>query len=143
MAWIEKATLKIKRSPGQQSNVVALTSLRQCINKKKCVLKTEDIKPLFEAAADSPAYNMLIQVAIFYGEFLGDSDTALKLLEKAVILAEDVSLTPRLNYAELLINEDTKAKAKRVLSDDEIVGYRINREQRKRLSRVLKAAAEK
>ncbi|MCZ7597894.1 MAG: hypothetical protein M5U09_09405 [Gammaproteobacteria bacterium] len=60
-----------------------------------------DLVPLFEAAADSRNYKLLIGAAIFQSTAIGNGDRALALLGQAMEMAPQ-QLVPRLKYIEAL-----------------------------------------
>jgi protein O-mannosyl-transferase len=121
--WIANAAAKIRSTGGLPSDVAAFKGLRRCVEDGKCKFKVADLMPLFDAAADSRNYKLLIEAAIFQSTATGNGGRALALLKQAMEMAPR-QLVPRLNYIEALTQAGRKEEARELLFSMEADGVR-------------------
>lgn len=121
--WIERAARKLSLSGGLPSDVAAFKGIRRCAGDGRCEFLVKDLEPLYERAAASSNYKMVIEAAIFYNTGLGNNERALELLERAVRMAPTQPV-PRLNYIEALSVMGQREKARELLASMEEDGVR-------------------
>lgn len=128
--WVENATRKLRSTGGLPSDVAAFKGIRYCTGSDNCEFFLDDFKPLYEAAAESENFKLVIEAAIFYHTALGESDHALSLLERAMHMAPREP-APRLNYISALAEMGQKEKARELfltMEADGVRGLRIEKD---------------
>ncbi len=83
LAVIERVMAKISQYPHDIQNPHALRGLRRCIKDGECRFRDADIRPLFQAAAESGSLWLLTEAALWHLEQTGESDAGLELLRLA------------------------------------------------------------
>lgn len=127
--WINRAADKIRTTGGLPSDVSAFKGLRRCIDDGECKFAVADLMPLFDAAAESRNYKLVIEAALFHSLATRDGERILALLRRAMEMAPRQPV-PRLNYIEALTQFDRMDEAKELLLTLEEDGVRNLRTER-------------
>ena len=135
LAVMERAVTKLQRYPGEVQSIPGLKMLRLCIKNEHCRFRDSDIRPLFQAAADSGSVWLLNEAGIWHLEHTGEVDIGIELLRRARARGPGRPQI-HMNLADALSQVGRAAEAAAVLDEMRRAGLRDVRLYQERLDQV-------